>query len=472
MLINSTYDNLMVLLGASGARYRIIEHKGEGRTDIASALRSNALPQSAKSIVVRVSITKKRGEYLLAVIPGDKHVDLIKLSRLAGGTKAAFAARDVAERLTASVSGSIPPFSFNLDLKLIVDKGLLVHEEIFFNAARLDRSVALHLEDYLTLACPRVEHIATEMPGRMKSQPRRPINSRKELCTTNSRAPGRGARAAAVRTARHRRYLMCPPTFFDVTYSINPWMEPNKSVDADLAMEQWQRLHDLYLDFGHEVQLIEPVKGLPDMVFAANGATVVDGVVLLARFCHDERAGEAAAYREWFGVQGYQKVQEPELINEGEGDYRMTGRRILAGTGFRTDRRSHGEAQRIFGCPVISLKLVDPRFYHLDTALAVLDDNEIMYYPPAFSPSSRAVLRELYPDAIVATDLDAEVFGLNAMSDGRHVVLPQAATHLIGALQARGFEPVGVDVSELLKAGGGVKCCTLELHGAGRKRLS
>jgi N-dimethylarginine dimethylaminohydrolase len=257
---------------------------------------------------------------------------------------------------------------------------------------------------------------------------------------------------------------MCPPTFFDVTYSINPWMEPNKPIDADLAMAQWERLRDLYLELGHEVEFIEPVEGLPDMVFSANGATVVDGLVLLAKFRYAERASEAAAYREWFWVREYRKVQEAQLINEGEGDYLVTGRRILAGTGFRTDRHAHNEAQELFGHPVISLTLVDARFYHLDTALAVLDDDEIMYYPPAFSPGSRAVLRGLYPDAVIATDLDAEVFGLNAVSDGRHVVLPQAATRLIGTLRDRGFEPVGVDVSELLKAGGGVKCCTLELR--------
>jgi N-dimethylarginine dimethylaminohydrolase len=274
-----------------------------------------------------------------------------------------------------------------------------------------------------------------------------------------------GSLAGAVRTARPRRYLMCPPTFFDVTYSINPWMEPNKPIDADLAMAQWERLRDLYLELGHEVEFIEPVEGLPDMVFSANGATVVDGLVLLAKFRYAERASEAAAYREWFGVREYRKVQEAQLINEGEGDYLVTGRRILAGTGFRTDRHAHNEAQELFGHPVISLTLVDARFYHLDTAVAVLDDDEIMYYPPAFSPGSRAVLRGLYPDAVIATDLDAEVFGVNAVSDGRHVVLPQAATRLIGTLRDRGFEPVGVDVSELLKAGGGVKCCTLELRG-------
>jgi N-dimethylarginine dimethylaminohydrolase len=258
---------------------------------------------------------------------------------------------------------------------------------------------------------------------------------------------------------------MCPPTFFDVTYSINPWMEPNKPIDIDLALTQWEHLHDLYLEFGHEVEFIEPVDGLPDMVFSANGATIIDGIVLLARFLHHERAAEAATYREWFGIRGYRKIQEPEFINEGEGDYLMTGCRILGGTGFRTDRRSHHEAQALFGSPVISLTLVDPRFYHLDTALAVLDHEEIMYYPAAFSADSRAVLRELYPNAIVAAEADAEVFGLNVVSDGRHVVLPQAATHLSGVLRGRGFEPVGVDVSELLKAGGGPKCCTLELRG-------
>ncbi|MCA1674565.1 MAG: YbaK/prolyl-tRNA synthetase associated domain-containing protein [Actinobacteria bacterium] len=169
MLINSTYDRLIGLLDASGARYRIIEHAPEGRTDIASALRNNSLAQAAKSMVVRVSMTKNKGKYLLAVISGDKYVDLAKLSQLVGGTKAAFAAREVAERLTASVSGSIPPFSFNLELQLIVDKSLLVHGEIFFNAARLDQSIALHMADYLALACPWVEPIAAESADRMGS---------------------------------------------------------------------------------------------------------------------------------------------------------------------------------------------------------------------------------------------------------------------------------------------------------------
>jgi N-dimethylarginine dimethylaminohydrolase len=122
------------------------------------------------------------------------------------------------------------------------------------------------------------------------------------------------------------------------------------------------------------------------------------------------------------------------------------------------------EAQEFFGRPVIGLELVDPRYYHLDTALGVLDGDEIMYYPQAFSPGSQAVLRRLFPDALIATEEDAAALGLNAVSDGRHVLLPLAATGLFQPLRDRGFEPIGVDVSELHKAGGSVKCATMELR--------
>ncbi|TQF02411.1 amidinotransferase [Kitasatospora acidiphila] len=272
------------------------------------------------------------------------------------------------------------------------------------------------------------------------------------------------ASISRTRTAVPRRFLMCRPRHFDVNYSINPWMNPEKPVDNSLAVRQWEGLRDLYRELGHTVLEIEPIDGLPDMVFAANGATVVDGKVLGARFRHVERTAEGPAYLTWFVQQGYEDIYWPEFINEGEGDYLTIGRRLLAGTGFRTDPRSHFEAQEYFGLPVTSLKLVNPNFYHLDTAIAVLSDDEVMYYPPAFSPGSQAVLKEMFPDAILATDEDAAVFGLNALSDGRHVLLPKAATNLQERLRERGFEPIGVDLTELLKAGGSVKCCTLELR--------
>ncbi|WP_349637076.1 dimethylargininase [Streptomyces sp. RerS4] len=276
--------------------------------------------------------------------------------------------------------------------------------------------------------------------------------------TTTAPAP------APLRVATRRRLLMCRPRHYDVTYSINPWMHPEKSTDTALAVRQWERLRDLYLELGHVVEEIDPIDGLPDMVFAANGATVVDGKVYGARFRHLQRTAEGPAYLDWFARRGHTELLWPEYVNEGEGDILTVGRRLLAGTGFRTDPRSHAEAQEFFGLPVTSLTLVDPNYYHLDTALAVLSDDEVMYYPAAFSEGSRSVLRTLFPHAILATAEDAAVFGLNAFSDGRHVLLPDAATGLKAQLSARGFEPIGVDLSELLKAGGSVKCCTLELR--------
>ncbi|MEV7541185.1 dimethylargininase [Streptomyces sp. NPDC089915] len=270
----------------------------------------------------------------------------------------------------------------------------------------------------------------------------------------------------AFRTAVPRRYLMCRPSHFEVTYSINPWMDPEKAVDRDLAVLQWERLRDLYVELGHTVESIDPIPGLPDMVFAANGATVVDGRVLGARFRNEQRAAEGPAYAQWFRQNGFADVRDPEFINEGEGDYLVTESWVLAGCGFRTDPASHQEAQDFFGRPVIGLHLTDPRFYHLDTALAVLSRDEIMYCPESFSEGSRAVLRRLFPDALPVSREDADVFGLNAVSDGYNVVLPEAAVRLGRQLAARGYNPIGIDLSELLKAGGSAKCCTLEIRGA------
>jgi N-dimethylarginine dimethylaminohydrolase len=223
-------------------------------------------------------------------------------------------------------------------------------------------------------------------------------------------------------------------------------------------------LRRTYLDLGHAVELIDPEPGLPDMVFAANGGLVFEGRALGVRFAHEQRGPEAPAYLRRLGELGLTEVVAPVAVNEGEGDFLVVGGLILAGTGFRTDPRAHAEVQELFGAPVISLQLVDPRFYHLDTALAVLDDTEIAYFPEAFSPGSRAVLRRLFPDAVLASEEDAVVLGLNAVSDGRHVVLPAAARGLAEQLRDRGYVPVGVELGELLKAGGSVKCCTLEIR--------
>jgi N-dimethylarginine dimethylaminohydrolase len=258
---------------------------------------------------------------------------------------------------------------------------------------------------------------------------------------------------------------MCPPSFFDVTYAINPWMRPGVRVDAGLAMRQWSALKATYESLGHAVQTIEPVPGLPDMVYAANGATVVDGTVLGVRFRYPERAAEADAYLDWFRSHGYSRVVQARSYNEGEGDILVAGSTLLAGYGFRSAAGAAADLAAAFGRRVVSLRLVDPRFYHLDTALCVLDSSTAMYYPAAFDDAGRAALATVFDELIEAKDEDAEVLGLNAVSDGRHVVLAAQAGGLARTLAARGFVPVPADTSELLKGGGGAKCCTLELRG-------
>ncbi len=268
----------------------------------------------------------------------------------------------------------------------------------------------------------------------------------------------------ASRCPTTRRYAMTRPEHFVVEYAINPWMDTTVPVSTELAVAQWEVLRQIYVDLGHTVDLVPAVAGLPDMVYAANGALSLNGASYRAKFTHDERKGEADAYAGWLAGAGLGPVLDAEFTNEGEGDYLIVGGRVLAGTGFRTDVASHRELELLSGLPVVTLELIDPRFYHLDTALSVLDDTTIAYYPGAFSDAGLAILQELYPDAIIASAADAEVLGLNAVSDGYHVMLTDKATGFIAQLREQGFSPIGVDLSELFKGGGSVKCCTLELR--------
>ncbi|TFD76861.1 N-dimethylarginine dimethylaminohydrolase [Cryobacterium sp. Sr8] len=266
-----------------------------------------------------------------------------------------------------------------------------------------------------------------------------------------------------VRTAVKRTVLMCKPDYFTVVYRINPWMDPALPTDTSLAVAQWQTLYDTYLGLGYDVHLIDPIDGLPDMVYAANGGFVIDNIAYGARFTYPQRQPEGPAYMDWFRANGFD-VRDPAEVNEGEGDFLLVGDVILAGTGFRSASNSHEEIAGIYGRKVITLTLVNPNFYHLDTAIAVLDDTNIAYLPSAFDEASLAILRERFPDAIIATEADAAILGLNSYSDGYNVVIASRAKDFERELRARGYNPIGVDLSELLLGGGGVKCCTLELR--------
>ncbi len=257
---------------------------------------------------------------------------------------------------------------------------------------------------------------------------------------------------------------MCPPTYFTVKYKINPWMEPSATVDQARALAQWQNLHDAYIDLGFTVHLIEPLPEYPDMVYAANGATVINGVAYSAKFKFEERKGEAAAYLDRLTALGFTPV-EAQFTNEGEGDMLPVGDVVLAGHGFRTTLDAHKELREVTGAEVVSLELINPKYYHIDTALTAISDDLIAYHPEAFAPDSRRKLRELFPGAIEVGESDARVLGLNAVSDGYNVIIAPQATGFEAQLKAVGLNPIGVDTSELLKGGGGIKCCTLVLRG-------
>jgi arginine dihydrolase len=268
---------------------------------------------------------------------------------------------------------------------------------------------------------------------------------------------------------RPRTYLMCPPEYYQVSYAINAWMDTSTPVDTEMAVKQWHGLRDTLVGLGHTVHLLDPVPGLPDMVYAANGAFSVDGVVYGARFRHPQRTAEAEHHRDFYLRHPEQwRFVAPTLVNEGEGDFAylpdVDGGLVLAGYGFRTEHAAHAQAQETLGHPVVSLRLVDERFYHLDVALAALDDRRVVYYPGAFSPASQAVLSRLCPDAVIADETDALAFGLNLVSDGRHVLISSEATGLARRLEGEGYLPIPVDLGELKKGGGSVKCCVAELR--------
>jgi N-dimethylarginine dimethylaminohydrolase len=207
-----------------------------------------------------------------------------------------------------------------------------------------------------------------------------------------------------------------------------------------------------------------PDPDLPDLVFAANGGIAVGDRAMVPRFRHAERQGESAVYAAALRDLGIGEVVQARRTNEGEGDFLLTGDRFLAGTGQRSDPDATAEVAEFFGLEVVPLALVDPRFYHLDTALARLSDDLVAYWPGAFDRRSAGVLRELFPDAIEATEADAAALALNMVSDGTTVVMAPGRADLCSAITERGFDVVEIATDELRKSGGGAKCCVLEHH--------
>lgn len=271
-------------------------------------------------------------------------------------------------------------------------------------------------------------------------------------------------------TSASTTFLMCSPKFYDVNYVINPWMADHvHDSSLQLAAQQWQQLYNAVIELA-EVVLVDSHPGLPDMVFTANAGLERNGVVVLSSFFHTERQGEEQHFRHWFDEAGYTVISVPrETPFEGEGDalFAVDGSRLWAGYGPRTSQSSHRYLREAWKIEVVPLHLIDPRFYHLDTCFAPLEDGTVMYYPPAFDDASIKRIEAYYATEkrVVVTETDALSFACNVINVNRTVILNKVSKELSKQLESRGFHVIQIELSEFLKAGGAAKCLVMKLSG-------
>ncbi|MEI6428776.1 MAG: TIGR00300 family protein [Pseudanabaena sp. ELA607] len=262
------------------------------------------------------------------------------------------------------------------------------------------------------------------------------------------------------------KYLMCAPDHYDVDYVINPWMEGNVHRSSrDRAVEQWHKLYGVLKDLV-QVDLVPPQKGVPDMVFTANAGLVLGNKAVVSRFYHKERQGEEPYFKAWFAENGFEVFELPrDLPFEGAGDalFDRAGGWLWAGYGFRSELDSHPLLAKWLEVEVLSLRLIDNRFYHLDTCFCPLANGYLLYYPPAFDSYSNRLIEMRVPaeKRIAIEEADAIVFACNAVNLGETVVMNKVSDSLKQRLNKVGFTVIETPLTEFLKAGGAAKCLTL-----------
>ncbi|ANV89411.1 bifunctional arginine dihydrolase/ornithine cyclodeaminase [Picosynechococcus sp. PCC 8807] len=263
------------------------------------------------------------------------------------------------------------------------------------------------------------------------------------------------------------RILMCAPDYYEVDYVINPWMEGNvhKSSQAQ-AIEQWQALHQIIKEYA-VVDLVPPAQGWPDMVFTANAGLVLGQKAILSRFYHPERQGEEPYFKQWFAENGFQVYELPQdLPFEGAGDalFDRDSGALWAGYGFRSELDSHAYIAQWLDVEVLSLRLIDPRFYHLDTCFCPLSGGYLLYYPPAFDTYSNALIERRIPaeKRIVVPEPDAVNFACNAVNVDDVIIMNKISPELETAIATKGLQVRQTSLTEFLKAGGAAKCLTLK----------
>jgi len=265
------------------------------------------------------------------------------------------------------------------------------------------------------------------------------------------------------------RILMCAPDHYDVDYVINPWMEGNiHKSSQEKAVEQWSKLNYVLNDIA-KVDLVQGQPGVPDMVFTANAGLVLGDNAVLSRFYHPERQGEEPYFKQWFEENGFNVFELPQdLPFEGAGDALLDreGRWLWAGYGFRSELDSHPYLAKWLDIEVLSLRLIDDRFYHLDTCFCPLSGGYLLYYPGAFDSYSNHIIEGRVPAAkrIAIAEADAINFACNSVNVGQTVVMNKASDSLKQHLADAGFAVIETPLTEFLKAGGAAKCLTLRIN--------
>lgn len=260
--------------------------------------------------------------------------------------------------------------------------------------------------------------------------------------------------------------LMCPPDFYGIEYEINAWMNQERNADHELATRQWLDLKSHIEKAGARVSTLEPVRGLPDLVFTANAAIIYRRRAILSRFRHEQRQGEESHFALWLTANGFTVSTLPdEAYFEGAGDALFCGDTLLAGYRMRSEAASMQHVGQQLGVRVIPMELVDPYFYHLDTCFCPFAPGSAFWFPDAFDDYGKTALTQAVPDLIEVNETEARRFACNAVVIGKTILMNTGCDQLAAELTGRGYQVVSTSLSEFVKAGGSAKCLTLRLDG-------
>lgn len=263
-----------------------------------------------------------------------------------------------------------------------------------------------------------------------------------------------------------KKVLLCPPAYYDIEYEINPWMDLNNKVDHDKVNEEYLKLKQIYSELNIEILEIQPEKGLPDMVYAANFGSIADNVFIKSNFKFEERKKEASLAKNYFQKLGLHIEELPEgIIWEGQGDLLKAGNTYFLGWGKRTELQAKKVLEEILHTEIIDLKLVDKYYYHLDTCFLPIDEKTVAFNSLSFEEQDIIKIANHFPNIIEVEQADNDILACNAIVEGKTIVCGQGISQkLKGEYAKYGYEVKEVPMEEYRKGGGSVKCLTLEFY--------